>query len=556
MASRLAVLIVADLVDYSRIMGEDEARAIGAIRELRDSHLEPKVAEQGGEVLKRMGDGWIIAFNSVTSAIQSATAVQNNLSTHPVIKLRMGMHIGEIVEDETDFYGAGVNLAQRLQTEAPPGGIMISQDLHRQLTGELSRAFTDAGSFNLKNIALPVTGYQWRPQIRQNASAGELPTIAVDPFAYAPENGEVESVSLDLRDQLIFRLSNRTGIRVLDEASENHRNSVYILRGRLRISGNRGRLNLSLVVRESAATIWTGSYDEDTSDIFAFCDAMIERAMTDLRIQINAFDDDRIAHLPDDQLSISELRSRAASSFYKCTVESWEYASQLLERAVRLNPSDPMALAMRAHSAAMLSAARFKLLDPAQIEGFRNDVDRAVELAPRSDFVFTTRALMRTLVDRDAAGARKDAERALELNPAYHIGYDSRACAHMLAGEFDKAIQDFRKSISLSKTDPLMPFRLFQMAVACHAAGRQEEALEAIESAIQLRPSIRSYFMLKAMIHSADGDVKGAEEARRRASQLASEPSILAPRPSLPDEFAGLVDALAPGGGNPPRDEA
>jgi class 3 adenylate cyclase len=546
MASRLAVLIVADLVDYSRIMGEDEALAIGAIRELRDKHLEPKITELGGEILKRMGDGWIIAFTSVTAAMQGATAVQTNLAAHPVIKLRMGMHIGEIVEDETDFYGACVNLAQRLQTEAPPGGIMISQDLYRQLTGELSKAFTDAGSFNLKNIALPVNGYQWRPQLSQQSKAGELPSIAVEPFAYAPENGETEAVAQDLRDQLIFRLSKRTGIRVLDEASVNSRNSVYFLRGRLRISGNRGRLNLSLVVRENAAATWTGSYDEDTSNIFSFCDAVIERSVSDLRIQINAFDNDRIAHLPDDQMSISELRSRAASSFYKCTIEGWEYARQLMDRAVRLNPADPMALAMRAHAAGMVSVARFELADAEQIESLRNDLDRAVELAPHSDFVFTSRSYFRTFVVGDASGARKDSDRALALNPVYHIAYDSRAASFMLADDMDNAIRDLRKSVSLSESDPVMPFRLYTLAIACHLGGRPQEALEAIDQAIQLRPSLRSYYALKALICSSCNDEAGANEAQGRASQLPREPSILAPRPSLPEKYAALVDLLSP----------
>ena len=275
MRSRLAVLIFADLVGYSRLMSDDEALAIGAIRELKEKHLEPRVIANGGEILKRMGDGWIIAFSSVTATMQAAMEVQRNLASHAVIKLRMGIHIGEIIEDDTDFYGAGVNLAQRLQTEAPPGGIMISQDLHRQLTGEVAKVFTDAGSFRLKNIALPVNGFQWRPQL-ERADAGSVPTIAIEPFACAPDNAETEAAVADLRDQLILRLSRRTGIRVLDEASSNANKSVYALRGRLRISDNRGRMNLSLVVRENGNMVWSQSYEGNTSDIFGFCDDLIE----------------------------------------------------------------------------------------------------------------------------------------------------------------------------------------------------------------------------------------------------------------------------------------
>ena len=545
MPSRLAVLIVADLVDYSRIMSEDEALAIGVIRELKDKHLEPKIVQQGGEILKRMGDGWIFAFSSVIAAMQGAMPVQTNLAAHPVIKLRMGMHIGEIVEDDTDFYGAGVNLAQRLQTEAPPGGIMISQDLYRQLTGDLSKAFTDAGSFKLKNIALPVTGFQWRPQFSQ-AHPGEVPTIAIEPFACAPENGETEAATADLRDQLILRLSKRSGIRVLDEASGSGGQSVYVMRGRLRISGNRGRMTLALVVRENSNTIWTQSYDGDTSDIFAFCDSVIEKSVADLRIQINAFDNDRIAHLPDDQLSISELRSRAASSFYKCTMESWQYSRQLLDRAVRLNPADPMALAMRAQAIILLTAARFETLDAQQVADLEGDLNRAVELAPRSDFIFSARSFFRTFIMRDASGAVKDADRALSLNSSYHIAYDSRANAHMLAGNMENAIGDLEKAVSLSETDPLLPYRLFLLSIAYHLAGQPEQALVTIERAIQLRSSLRSYHVLKAVICASSGRSAEAENAEARASQLPREPDILAPCPPLPKQYADLIGKLSP----------
>lgn len=190
----------------------------------------------------------------------------------------MGVQIGEIVEDENDYYGASVNLAQRLQTEALPGGIMISQDSHRQLTGEISDAFTDAGNFQIKNIAAPGYGFQWRPQLEPSAKSDEVPTIYVEPFSYAPAIGETEAATTDLRDQLVLRLSNRTGVRLLDEATGNANKSVYVLKGRLRLSGNRGRMNISLVVRGSGNTIWTQSYDGDTLDIFSFCDELTEKS--------------------------------------------------------------------------------------------------------------------------------------------------------------------------------------------------------------------------------------------------------------------------------------
>ncbi len=546
MPSRLAVLIVADLVDYSRLMGEDEAMTIGAIRELKDTHLEPKMIADGGEILKRMGDGWIIAFPSVTAALQSAMDVQTALAPHPIIKLRMGVHMGEIVEDEDDFYGAAVNLAQRLQTESPPGGVMISQDLHRQLTGDMAKAFSDAGSFKLKNIALPVNGFQWRPQPGPSSNAGEVPTICVEPISFAPADEDVAAAAADLRDQLIFRLSKRTGVRVLDEASSNANQSVYVLRARLRISGERGRLNIALVVRESGETVWNQSYDGDPTDIFAFTDDLIDKSIAGLRIQINAFDDNRIANLPDDQLSLSELRSRAAASFYQCSLESWERAHAILERALRLNPDDPMALSMRAMATIFVTSARFDPMAESQVERLAADLNQAVELSPRSDYVFSARAFFKVLSIRDPSGAIPDADRALSLNPSYHLAYNARGLAKLLAGDTTGAIADLEKAISLGESDPLLPIWLFSLSIAQHIAGRDRDAIEMIERAIQLRPNQWNYYVLLAICRRSLGDEAGASEAEVQASQLPREPSIFALLPALPEEYGDLVAQVSP----------
>ncbi len=546
MHSRLAVLIVADLVDYSRLMGEDEALAIGTIRELKNKHLEPPMVERGGEILKRMGDGWIIAFSSVPAATQCAMEVQNKLVAHPVIKLRMGVHIGEIMEDDNDFYGAGVNLATRLQAEAPPGGILISQDLYRQLTGDLAKAYSDAGSFKLKNISPPVNGYQWRPEMGQSANVGEVPTIFVEPFAFAPDNGETDAATGDLRDQLILGLSKRTGVRILDGAAGNANESVYVLRGRLRISGIRGRLNIALIDRENGGTVWNQVYEGDTSDIISFCDELIEKSVADLRFQINAFDDNRKAHLPDDQLSVSELRSRAASNFFKCTMDSWEHARKLLSRALRLNSTDPMALAMRANATALLASARFEPIDEKQIEHLASDLNQAVEIAPRSDYVFTVRSYFKTSTIRDASGAMQDAERALSLNSSYHVAYFSRGMANMLVGNLGNGISDFEKAISLSETDRFLPGRLFGLSIAYYLAKRPQEANDTIDRAIQLRPSERSYYVLKSMICRSTGDYAGGNNAESKASHLPKVPSVLAPRPSLPEDKTDFVNQLSP----------
>lgn len=544
MQTRLAVLMMADMVDYSRLMERDQSAAIGAIRDLKRTHLEPEVIANNGEVLKRMGDGWVLAFSSVSAAINCSMTVQKKLADHKTIKLRLGAHIGEITEDENDFYGPGVNLAQRIQTEAPPGGLMISQDLYRQLPGELAADFKDAGSFKLKNIALPVNLFHWRPQKDTSSRADDVPTITIEPFTFAPDDTETRAAVADLRDQLIRRVSQRTGIRVLDDASSQATDATYRLRGRLRLAGTRGRLSLSLVLRDDGAATWSQVYEGDPTDIFQFCDDLIERAEADLRTQINAFDGDRISHLPDDELSVSELRSRAASSFYKPTVDSWEYAQRLLERAIVLHRSDPMALAMRAEAIIILAQSRFETLPPERVQELEVQLNDAIVAAPRSDYVFWVRSLFKAYVLRDSAAAEEDVRRTLLLSPAYAPGYELLGSCQLLAEKLDDADANLRKAIALSEADPLLSYRLYLLAICSFCQDNFEAALEATGRAIQLQPNQRLFYALRALLHERSGDSQRALEARSAADALPRAPSILAPRPPVSDSHEDLVSVL------------
>ena len=546
MPSRLAVLMVVDVVDYSRLMAEDESSTIRAIQALKDSYLEPKALEKGGEILKRMGDGWIIAFSSVPATVQCATEVQTKLVGHPMIKLRIGAHIGEIVQDDTDFYGAGVNLAARLQTEAPPGGLMVSEDFHRQLTGEMAKLFDDAGTFKLKNIALPVNAFQWRPQHNDKIRTSDVPTIAVEPFEYAPDDMDTRAAAADLHDQLILRLSRRTGIRVLDEGTGQPTESVYLLRGRLRIASGRGRLNITLLLREFAQTVLSQTYEAETADIFAFCDKLIDQADVDLRLQINAFDGDRIANLPDEQLSVSELRSRAASQFYLTTIDSWEKFVELMERALRLSPSDPMANAMRAEGIVTLAAARYEDISKEQQKTLEEGFNRAIEQAPRSDYIFWARGVFGVHVLRDPEVARRDIKRALSLNSAYPPAYEYLGLVDLLAARYSEAASNLERAVQMSDADPLLPTRLYFLAVSLACADRPAEARTAIERAIQLSSSPRSFHLLRAYCCRKQGDDIAAKQADAVAADLPKQASPLTPRPPLPDEKAQLAGMISP----------
>ena len=158
---KLAAILAADVVGYSRLIAEDEARTLDALRALRRESFEPLVTEHRGEVVKRMGDGWLVSFVSVVDAATCAIQVQERLAGHDRIKLRIGVHLGDIVHEDEDIYGDGVNIAARLQEIAEPGSVMISGTAYESIVGRLDSKFEDAGEQSLKNIARAVRAWRW-----------------------------------------------------------------------------------------------------------------------------------------------------------------------------------------------------------------------------------------------------------------------------------------------------------------------------------------------------------------------------------------------------------
>lgn len=542
MRRRLAVILMVDMVDYSAAMETDQAGAIALVRELREHRLEPEVAARGGEVLKRLGDGWIIAFAAVTDAVEAAQSVQTALVGHDRIRLRIAAHLGEIVEDEADVYGTGINIAARLQTEAPPGGVMISEDLCRQLDARLAEGFSDAGTFTLKNIAQPVTGFQWRPAPAAAAAdpsepADALPTIAVAPVMAAPETRETREAGADLQVQLVHNLSRRTGVRVLatDAAGEADRadgageaGATYTLRCRLRSRDTGGRITATLVRQSDGQVTWSRVLEDGAGDLFALTDRAAEQLSDQLRLQINAFDGDRLAHVPDDRLSPSELRTRAAMLFYRATVADYRHAAELLERALGLDPANASALAMWSEAQLYLLEACYLRADPALRARILAAADTAVQAAPRSDYSWFVRAHVRARLEGDIDGARKDVERLAQLNPGYVLGMEVRGYVELCAGNWERAAAALADAAARSADDPFLPFRLYPLAVARMLAGQPEGALTAITEATELRPSCRHYWLVRAWILRESGRPADALKARETAETTPERADILA----------------------------
>ena len=174
---KLAAILAADVAGYSRLMGEDAGGTLVALRQLRRELLEPLVSNHRGVVIKRMGDGWLIEFGSVVDAVTCAIEIQKGLAEQKTIQLRIGVHLGDIVHEDEDIYGDGINIAARLQEMAAPRGVVISDEVRRSIYGKLSAGFTDLGAQELKNIAEPVAAYGWGASASARTAAAQKVSV-------------------------------------------------------------------------------------------------------------------------------------------------------------------------------------------------------------------------------------------------------------------------------------------------------------------------------------------------------------------------------------------
>ena len=319
------------MVGYTRLMATNQAGTIELVRSLRESFFEPKIAAEGGEVLKRMGDGWLVAFGSVGAAVDAAMAAQTALAGHPSIALRIALHLGEIVEGDQDIYGTGINIASRLQADAPPGGIIVSVDLHRQLDEAVGERFTKIGPLTLKNVKEPMSAFLWRPDAPREGTEPSVPVIAVAPFATPAGDTRYADAGEEVRDRLIADLSRRTGVRVVAAGIGNGEGTTYAIRGRITKRESEARLSLSLVSSADGSAIWSDAWSGGEVELPHICDVAVEVANAESRLAINALDANRFAAIPDDKLGPSELRSRAANQIYTATFEAMRHAKRLIE---------------------------------------------------------------------------------------------------------------------------------------------------------------------------------------------------------------------------------
>src|ERR1700732_211534 len=321
---RLAAIMSADVVGYSRLMGTDEAGTLSRLNALRRELIDPAIAAHSGRIVKLMGDGALVEFASPVDAVTCAIEIQRQLREHDAggsevdpIRFRIGINVGDIIIEGDDILGDGVNIAARIEGIAEPGGISISEDAWRQVQGKVTANFVDAGEQSLKNIARPLRIYRVElgkqsatEQAPPTVPLPDRPSIAVLPFQNMSGDPEQDHFCDGLVEDIITTLSKLAGLRVVARNSTfvykgrsvDIREAAkqlgvrYVLEGSVRKSGNRIRITAQLIDAKDGAHLWAERYDRAIDDIFAIQDEITLVLATEMQVKLTEGEQARLRY--------------------------------------------------------------------------------------------------------------------------------------------------------------------------------------------------------------------------------------------------------------------
>ncbi len=479
MERRLSAIVCADVAGYSRMMGADEAGTHAAFKAHR-SAVYPVILNHGGRLVKNTGDGFLLEFPSVVGALESATGMQSlmaernsQLPADRVMQFRLGVHMGDVMADEDEVFGDGVNIAVRLESIAAPGGVAASAKAYNEASKHLSTPFVDAGIHRFKNIAEPVNVWTWVPA-RSGVSGPELRNtsnlpaqyrtaiVGVLPFANLSDSAD-EYFSDGLTEDLIHALSLQSFYRVLSRNSTfafkgksliaREIDATYLIQGTVRRSGTKIRVTAELIAPENGEQLWAGRYDRDIGDLFAMQDEITTNLCAALAPEIYRAEASAPARSSSADLTAWDRFLRGLSHYYQPTKADYEASIDLLREAIALDPALSIA---RAYLATILTQGVHFGWIRSTSELWSEALglaESSVRLDPRSSFAFSILAYVHAMEGHHDA-AMEAARKAVELNP-YDMGARGvLGICHMVIGEHRQAVELFSTAVQRGNSDP------------------------------------------------------------------------------------------------------
>jgi TolB-like protein/class 3 adenylate cyclase/Tfp pilus assembly protein PilF len=569
---RLAAILAADVVGYSRLLEQDEAGTLAVLKERRRSILNPLVAEHHGRIVKVMGDGVLVEFGSAVDAVACAAELQKRMAAangglagDRRIALRIGINLGDVVVEGGDLYGDGVVIGVRLQAMAEPGGICVSGAVHDQVGNKLPLAFEDLGPSELKNIAKPVQVFRVRTDhaigARDEAkhqSKGTKPSIAVLPFANMSGDPEQEYFSDGITEDIITDLSKVSGLFVIARNSSfTYRGRAvkvqdvsrelgirFVLEGSVRKAGNRVRIAVQLVDGTTGGHLWAERYDRDLTDIFAVQDEVTREIVSALALKLTQGEQRRLARKGTDNLEAYDYFLRGRQLQWRSSKAANDEARTLLERAIAIDPRFTAAYVTLACVHVLDFANRWRSQPEESQRAAEELAQRAVALdddAPEAHWVLGLVYLGLRQLDHAMAEARK----ALALDPNLASAHSLLGQALHYTGHSQDAIESLTTAMRLDPHD--RDLYLHFLAQAYFGLGRYEEAAANLRRRIVRKPDTDLSRVLLAACYGHLGRAEEAQALYQEVLQINPDYSFEHHRRGLPYKDPIDLERIAEG---------
>jgi len=544
---RLAAVLAADVAGYSRLMGRDEERTLANLKSVRKTLVDPAIAAHRGRIVKTTGDGMLVEFASAVDAARCAVEVQRSMAAQNAdvpqdlrIEFRFGIHVGDIIIDDNDIFGDGVNIAARLEGIAEPGGICISDDAHRQIRGKIDIPFDDIGEQTLKNIVEPMRVWHIRlggeavpairsspPPIRvQDLALPDKPSIVVLPFDNMSAevgqdylaDGIVEAITAALSCIRSFFVIARSSAFTYKGRATNARDIgkelgvAYLLEGSVQKAGTRLRIIVQLIETEGGAHVWSSRFDGAIDDFFDLEDRITEQVAGALQPSIRIAEIERSRRKRPQDLGSYDFTMRAMPHVWALEKEESAKALELLEKALAIDPEYPLALSLAGWCHAQRSVYNWADDIAGSQASARSLAERAAEMSGDDPIILAVLGAVHTFL-RNFGTARVLLDRAVTLDPNAAWAWSRLGWLENYADQPQTAIGNFERALRLSPIDPMNFNNYVGIGSAHEVAQEYDKAAAFYRRALEERPNASWIYRNLASVLSGAGRVDEAKQA-------------------------------------------
>jgi TolB-like protein/class 3 adenylate cyclase len=555
---KLAAILAADVVGYSRLMGRDESGTLARLRKNRSEHLKPVLTKYGGRLVKLTGDGALIEFTSAVDALSAAIEFQQAMAetnrdqpADTALVFRMGLHLGDLIVDGDDLYGDGVNVAARLEGEAPAGGILISRNVRDAVAGRVKATFEDLGGLSLKNIERPVRAFRvhweasaWRQQAALEATVAPAaapqvplplplpnkPSIAVLPFENMSGDPEQEYFVDGLVEDIITGLSRFKSLFVIARNSTfaykgkspdirqvgRELGVRYVLEGSVRKVGNRIRISGQLIDAANGAHLWADRFDGALEDVFELQDRVTATVVGIIAPRLQQAEIERVRSKPVGNLEAYDLVLRALALIRTIRRPEIEQALGLLRQAVQIDPSYARGMANLSLCCWAFISQGFGHRDHPLVADMIEVAQRALALDPADAGVVAGTALIFGVPGDDMETGLALVEKAIGLNPNNADAFRNGAALYAYRGEVDRAVEHQQQADRLNPLDAGW-IGGTAYAIAHFGVGDHEKVVDWTARILRERPNVAAALRYRAASLALLGRT---DEARRVIARL------------------------------------